>query len=131
MGKSRPILSIYDAPFWESVRARRLALQCCTECSTTWYPPAPVCPHCLSQQYQWRAVSGRGEILSWVIFHRQYFDDYPAPYNVVTVQLAEGPIITTNLVGDLPQGSWIGQPVRIDYTSGDSVGTLPVVVLDR
>jgi uncharacterized OB-fold protein len=122
---------MYDLPFWESVRAKRLALPCCLDCGTVWYPPSPICPHCLSQRFEWRPVSGRGEILSWVVFHRQHFDDHPVPYNVVTVQLAEGPIFTTNLIGDVPQGSWIGHPVRLDYRSQDDGGTLPVVVLDR
>jgi uncharacterized OB-fold protein len=122
---------MYDLPFWESARAKKLALQCCSNCETFWYPPAPICPHCLSQRFAWTPVSGRGEILSWVIFHRQYFDDHPVPYNVVTVQLAEGPIITTNLVGDKPEGDWIGRPVEIDYQSQDDGGILPVVVLAR
>jgi uncharacterized OB-fold protein len=121
---------MYDLPFWASVRARRLALQCCSDCKTVWYPPAPICPKCLSEHFDWSPVSGRGKILSWVIFHRQYFDDHPAPYNVVTVELAEGPIITTNLVGEKPRGSWIGVPVRIDYQSREGGGILPVVVLD-
>jgi uncharacterized OB-fold protein len=76
-------------------------------------------------------VSGRGEILSWTIFHKQYFDDHPTPYNVVAVKLAEGPIFTTNLLGDTPKDSWIGEPVRLDYKMGNDGDVVPIVVLDR
>ncbi len=50
-----------------------------------------------------------------MVFHRKYFDDYPPPYNVVAVELAEGPIVVTNLVGPEPAGSWIGAAVELCY----------------
>jgi hypothetical protein len=73
--------------------------------------------------YTWTPLSGRGTILSWVVFHRQYLPDYPPPYNVVAVQLAEGPIVISNLVGDEPQGSWIGRDVAVCYEA-DADGIL-------
>jgi uncharacterized OB-fold protein len=120
---------MYDLPLWESIRAHQMALQCCADCENVWYPPAPVCPNCLSPRFQWKAISGTGEILSWVVFHRQYFDDFPAPYNVVAVKLNEGPIFLTNLAGDPPAGSWIGMPVRIEYETRANGDVLPVAVL--
>lgn len=129
MGNSRPVLSMYDLPLWESIRARKMSLQCCSDCQKFWYPPAPVCPHCLSLNFQWKAVTGTGEILSWVIFHRQYFDDFPPPYNVIAVKLTEGPIFLTNLVGDLPDGGWIGKPICIEYKTRANGDVLPVAAL--
>ncbi|MGH7004670.1 MAG: Zn-ribbon domain-containing OB-fold protein, partial [Alphaproteobacteria bacterium] len=58
-------------------------------------------------------------ILSWVIFHKRYFDDFPPPYNSVAVRLEEGPIIMSNLVGQEPEGSWIGKRVRIEFVEHD------------
>ena len=52
-------------------------------------------------------MSGRGTIMSWVTFHRQYFDDFPPPYNAVAVRLVEGPIVVTNLIGTAPSESWM------------------------
>lgn len=63
--------------------------------------------------YEWRPVSGRGEILSWVIFHRRYFDDFPPPYNAIAVRLVEGPILVSNLIGAEPVGNWIGEQVQL------------------
>lgn len=115
MAQSQAVAIHYDKPMWESIRAERMALQSCDDCSAFHYPPGPTCPHCLSMSLTWKPLSGRGTIISWVVYHRQYFDDYPPPFNVVAVQLAEGPIIITNLVGPEPQGTWIGRAVEIVY----------------
>jgi len=115
MGATKPVMGLYDKPMWDSIDRQHLELQRCAQSVHFRYPPAPACPHCLSLDYEWRAVSGRGEILSWVIYHRRYFDDYPPPYNVVAVRLSEGPIIVTNLVGPTPAGSWIGAQVEVCY----------------
>ena len=81
MARSRAVISLYDEPMWESIGTERWQLQQCGNCGEYRYPPAPICPHCLSMDYAWQPLSGRGTILSWVVFHRQYFPDYPAPYN--------------------------------------------------
>ena len=109
MGKSIRVLGLYDKPMWESIANRRWALQYCPESDSFRYPPSPVCPDSLSMEYEWRPIKGTGEIVSWAIFHRTYFDDHPAPYNNVAVRLDEGPIVISNLVGEEPEGSWIGR----------------------
>lgn len=115
MATTTPVLGICDQLMWQSIAKRQLALQACLDCSEVRYPPSPVCPHCMSMRAEWRPVSGAGKIVSWVVFHRQYFDDFPPPYNAVAVRLSEGPIIVTNLIGEEPTGSWIGTDVNLDY----------------
>jgi uncharacterized OB-fold protein len=115
VGYSQRVVTLYDQPMWESMERRKLELQCCSGCGHFRYPPGPTCPHCLSMEHRWAPVSGEGTILSWVVFHRQYFEDYPPPYNAVAVQLAEGPILVSTLVGEKPEGSWIGAKVELGY----------------
>jgi uncharacterized OB-fold protein len=115
MGTTHPVLTVYDHPMWESIEREKLELQECASCKRFRYPPGPTCPHCLSMDYAWKAVAGTGTILSWVVFHRQYFEDFPPPYNAVAVQIAEGPIVVSNLIGDEPKGSWIGKQVEFAY----------------
>ncbi|MBI3706389.1 MAG: OB-fold domain-containing protein [Proteobacteria bacterium] len=122
MANSKPVMSMYDAPMWESIGRHRLELQTCSRCARFRYPPAPICANCLSLDYRWHPIAGRGTILSWVIFHRQYFDDHVPPYNVVAVQIEEGPIILSNLVGPVPEGSWIGAEVEFCY--GEHAGRM-------
>lgn len=125
MSTSRAVVSMYDAPMWESVRGRDMRLQRCCGCERMRYPPAPCCPHCLTMESEWAPLSGRGTVLSWVVFHRQYFENYPAPYNVVAVRIEEGPIVVSNLVGPEPEGGWIGHAVTLCFEDDPVTGTLP------
>lgn len=121
------ILGLYDMPFWEQMKEQgEMCLQSCSDCGAMRYPPGPVCPDCLSPDYQWKAVSGNGELLSWIVFRRQYLPEYPAPYNVIAVRLEEGPIIISNLVGEAGDDErLIGRPVRLVLVRMDDGVTLP------
>jgi uncharacterized OB-fold protein len=64
------------------------------------FPIGPVCPRCLSPEYDWKELSGRGEVLSWVVFRRAYdpaFQD-DVPYNVALVELEEDLRMFSNIV---------------------------------
>lgn len=115
MADTRPVTTLYDQPMWESISRERMTLQKCGHCGSFRYPPGPICASCHSMEYAWTEIAGGGEILSWVVFHRQYFDDHPQPYNVIAVRLDEGPIVVSNLIGREPPGSWIGARVTITY----------------
>jgi uncharacterized protein len=115
MANSKIVMGIDDIPMWSSIDRQQLALQSCSDCGHVRYPPASVCPKCLSAQSQWKPVSGLGTLLSWVVFHKKYFDDHLPPYNAVAVQLPEGPIIVSQLKGPEPAGSWIGARVELAY----------------
>jgi uncharacterized OB-fold protein len=89
------------APFWDYARAGELRVQACAACSRLRFPPRPCCPHCHSFATDWRLMSGRGRIWSYVVPHPPLLPDYAAqaPYNVILVELAEDPRI--RLVGNL------------------------------
>ena len=123
------VLGLYDRPMWDSIKQRRMALQCCEACGAWQYPPAPGCTVCGSEALAWTPASGRATILSWVVFHRQYLPAYPAPYNAIAVRLAEGPVMISNLEGAKPEGSWIGQAVALTYVDMPDGAVLPRFVL--
>ena len=108
-------MALYDKPMWDAIGARGMRLQRCSACGAFRYPPGPSCPACLSPAHDWTPISGKGEIVSWAIFHRKYLPDYPPPYNVIAVRLAEGPMMISNLEGPPPTGSWIGAAVELVY----------------
>ena len=85
----------YAEQFWQFTRSKEFRLQRCAACGRFRWPPAPVCDGCLSEDFSWTAVSGKGTVLSWVTFHRGYFPEYPPPHTVVMVELAEGPLFIT------------------------------------
>ena len=109
-----PRRGVYEDPFWAYVDAHELRLQQCDDCSAWRYPPAAVCAQCLGARWAWRPLCGRGRVLAWTVFHRQYFPALPTPYAVVSVETAEGPLLMGRLLEGAPS---IGLPVRVDFSS--------------
>jgi uncharacterized protein len=115
MGISKIVMGIDDVPMWASIERGAMELQKCCECGQFRYPPAPVCPNDLSDKAEWTKIAGTGTVMSWVVFHKKYFDDHLPPYNSVAVELDDGPIVVTQLQGEEPAGSWIGRRIELTY----------------
>ena len=90
-----------SAPFWEAAFRGELCMQRCGSCQHVRFPPSLLCPRCLSDVAEWVPLSGRGRIYSWVVVHHSQHPAFnpDAPYNVVIVELDEGPRLHGNLVG--------------------------------
>ncbi|CCB75064.1 conserved protein of unknown function [Streptantibioticus cattleyicolor NRRL 8057 = DSM 46488] len=89
------------APFWRYAARGELRVQACADCGRLRFPPRPCCPHCQSFADEWRRMSGRGRVWSYVVPHPPLLPAYAAqaPYNVIVVELADDPRI--RLVGNL------------------------------
>jgi uncharacterized OB-fold protein len=89
------------APFWQGTARGELLVHTCADCGLRRLPPRPMCPACRSLRHEWKQLSGRGTIWSFVVVHPPLLPAYQslAPYNVVTVALADDP--TLRLVGNL------------------------------
>lgn len=124
--KPLPELDTLNTPFWAGTKEGKFLLQCCAACGDTRFPPAPICPKCLSSDQTWKAASGRGTLESWVDFHRAYWDGFKGdlPYRVCLVRLEEGPIVVSNLV-DKTDNLRMGQPVKLVYEAVTDTVTLP------
>lgn len=119
----------YAEQFWEFTKAREFRLQQCGECGKFRWPPAPVCDGCLSEAFEWTPVSGRGSVLSWVTFRRQYFSEYPSGHHVVSLELNEGPLFITLPVEMGERDLADGMAMELDWQeSADRFGeyNLPV-----
>lgn len=112
-GRYLPIIYPEELPHWEGLRARRLVLQRCNACHGTWFPIGPTCPHCLSPEFAWAQMSGRGVIHNYVVYHKAWTPwlEKRVPYAVIQVELDEGPRLTTNLL-DCPV-SEVGIGLRV------------------
>jgi uncharacterized OB-fold protein len=78
----------------------RFQFQRCDSCSEAWLPPREECPSCWSPKWAWEEASGRGRLVSWVIFHTAFHEAFEnrLPYNVAVVELEEGPRLISNIV---------------------------------
>ena len=96
-----PTITPLTKPFYEAAKRHQFVLQRCVECKKFRYPIAAQCPYCASQKYEWAEVSGSGKVSSWIIyeqtFHPYFVKDLP--YNVIQVDLEEGPRFYSNLLG--------------------------------
>ncbi|MEU6624374.1 OB-fold domain-containing protein [Streptomyces litmocidini] len=137
-----PVVDEDGAPFWEYAARGELRVQACAACGELRFPPRPCCPHCRSFDSEWRLMSGRGRIWSYVLPHPPLLPEYAAqaPYNAVLVELADAPRI--RLVGNVvaapdaplnsvdPARLRIGAAVRVAFTEVDGV-TVPRWLLER
>jgi len=119
MKKPEPRITPDNEPFYKALAERRFVLPYCGDCGKAHLPPGPVCPFCFGQEIQWRPASGRGRISTWTVVHKAWFPAFAGdvPYNVVQVELDEGPRLTANIVN--VQELKIGLPVEIVY--GDAL----------
>jgi uncharacterized OB-fold protein len=85
-----------------------------------------MCKKCGSLQSEWLPVSGQGTIWSWVVYHKAYFQGSQVPYTVGIVELAEGPLIATNLVDVGDQELKIGAPVEAVFHKVDDQLAVPL-----
>jgi hypothetical protein len=87
-------------PYWDALADGRLTFQRCRKCQHAWLPARAECPECLAAEWDWQTASGKGRVISWVIYHHAYHEAFKArlPYNVTLVELDEGPRLITNIV---------------------------------
>lgn len=140
-----PVPDEDGAPFWEYAAGGELRIPACAnpDCRELRFPPRPCCPHCQSFECEWRRMSGRGRIWSYVMPHPPLLPWYAeqAPYNAVLVELAEAPQI--RLAGNLvaaaeaplnsvdPAKLRIGAPVKVVFSPLPDGTRLPRWTLER
>ena len=126
LSKPRPRIGPDNAPFWDGCRAHRLMLPSCDACRKAHLPPGPVCPFCFSGNITWQAASGRGHISTFTVVHKAWFPAFQneTPYNVVQVELDEGPRLTSRIIDADQQRLRIGQRVEVVFTDIDEELTL-------
>ncbi|MGW6585320.1 Zn-ribbon domain-containing OB-fold protein [Streptomyces globisporus] len=136
-----PVVDEDGAPFWEYAARGELRVQACASpaCGKLRFPPRPCCPHCGSFASEWRPMSGRGRLWSYVVPHPPLLPAYTeqAPYNAVVVELADAPQIRLagNVVAsrDAPLNSVdparlrIGAPVRAAFCPAGPDGGVTLV----
>ena len=115
--KPLPRPSEDSAPYWEAAHRGELRMQRCGACGHVRFPPALLCPRCLSEQHEWTPLSGRGKVYSWIVVHQSQHPAFnaDAPYNVAIVELEEGPRLHTNLVDCANDQIHIGMPVEVVF----------------
>ncbi len=126
--KPLPKFDPVTAPFWDSLKAEKIEIQCCEDCASYVFYPRALCPHCSSRRLKWTPVSGRGRVYTLTVVHKApgaFQAD--APYVVALVDLEEGCRMMSNIVDVAPdpEAVKIGMPVEIVYEHVTEAVTLP------
>lgn len=119
-GAPSPDITPVSAPFWDAARAHRLLVQHCEGCGRNQFPPTMRCPSCGAATV-WVETEGRGVIHTFTVMRRAYHPSFELslPYAVAVIQLDEGPMMLTDLIGaDLGEVE-VGRRVTVWY---DDVG---------
>lgn len=116
------------APFWEGTKAHELRMQQCNSCGKFYFYPRSHCRYCNSEDVEWKTISGKGTLASFVINNRPTPPfDKDTPIIVALIQLDEGPRMMSNIVGveAKPENLELDAPVEVEFVErGEQV--LPV-----
>jgi uncharacterized protein len=87
--------------FWSFCAHGEFRLQRCQRCLHFAWPPRLECERCGSPELAWEALSGRGTVVSWCTLEQRYYQELATPWDVVLVELEEGPLFVANPLGFL------------------------------
>lgn len=115
-----------DRPFWEACRRHEFLLQRSSE-TGRYHWPAVCDPEAGRAGMEWVPASGRGVVHTFTIIHQAFRPELAdrVPYNVVVVELEEGPLFHSNLVGCANEEIRIGMPVEVVFDDVSEEVTLP------
>ena len=77
--------------FYKFLGQQKLMAGKCLKCGKIHLPPRPLCDNCLSQNFEWVSISGKGELLTYTVIHiaPEQFQGL-VPYAVGIVELENG-----------------------------------------
>lgn len=86
----------------------------CTTCGDSFFPPRKLCPNCRRKgKIEDYKFSGKGEIESYTIaYSLPKGFGYMRPMIVAIVKLAEGPLVTTQIVDAAIEDIHVGRKVE-------------------
>lgn len=125
--KPLPEPTIDSLPFWKGLKEHRVLLQRCDDCGVIRHYPRPMCSECHSMEVDWVEASGHGTVYSWTITHHPFHIGFrgETPYVLVTVDLAEGVRIQSQLLDAKPEDLRIGLPVEVVFGQATDDWVLP------
>lgn len=112
-----PPLDADSAHYWREAAAGKLVLRVCRACGRRHFPPRFACPSCWSQELDWMQACGEGRVYSFTVMQRAPSAPWQAraPYVVALIDLAEGPRMMANVVGEDAREVEIGERVQLTF----------------
>jgi uncharacterized OB-fold protein len=115
-----PVPTPTTQPFWDGLHQHKVLLQYSPSSDRWVFYPRVLAPRTLSDDLEWREVSGGGTLYSFTIARRPTAPAWAdsVPQLLAIVELDEGPRISTELVNVDPDQIKIGMRVRPVFADG-------------
>ena len=126
--RPRPPINRDNRFFFEELEAGRVSVQCCDACGELRHPPVAMCPQCHSLEFSPKTMTGRGELVSYVVMHHPVRPPFEDGYIVALVELNEGPRLVMNVEGLQEDDLRIGMALDVKTVKVDPALVLPVAV---
>ena len=122
--KPMPVPTEISAPFWEGLKAERLLIQQCDQCSHWVFYPRRHCPACFAHELTWREVSGQATLYSFTLTRIPTLPDFAdeMPQMLAVIELEQGVRINSNLVGLDESEVTIGMRLQPVFAEVDAKG---------
>ena len=119
--------------FWSWCGQGELRLQRCTHCNKLAWPVVQACEWCDGAQFVWERMSGRGKVVSWCTFERDYYAGVlPIPWETILVELEEGLLFLSNPVDFTWRDIQFNMPVQLNFVDcTDRAGAFRLPVFSR
>ncbi len=119
--------------FWAWCGKGELRVQGCGACGALSWPVVSACEHCGGPDLHWQRLSGRGRIVSWCSFERDYYNGMlPVPWDAILVELAEGPLFISNPQGFTWRDITPGMAVKLAFIAcADEAGAFQLPVFEK
>ena len=109
--------------YWDAAAEGRLLVKHCATCGNSHFYPRAICPHCFSDQTEWRESRGAGSIYSFSVMRR-----VAQPYAIAYVALDDGVTVMSNIVDCDLDALAIGQRVKVAFRPSNGSLMIPVFV---
>jgi len=102
-------------------RRHQLLLPWCRSCGKCHFYPRSACPHCWSEEYDWRPAAGTGSVHSFTVVRSNPPSSFRPrlPYTIAIIDLDEGVRLMSNILGD-PKTLAIGDRVKVEFVERDN-----------
>jgi uncharacterized protein len=118
-----PETNVENQAYWDAAAEGRLLLKHCAACGDPHFYPRAICPHCFSDQTEWRESRGVGSIYSFSVMRR-----VAQPYAIAYVALDDGVTVMSNIVECDLDALAIGQRVKVAFRPSNGPLMIPVFV---
>jgi uncharacterized OB-fold protein len=118
------------APFWEGTKEHELRVQRCNTCERFFFYPRSSCRYCQSTDVEWRRVSGKAKLASFIINRKPVVGT--EPQIIALVDLAEGPRMLTNVIDVEPEPAnlRLGMSLHVKFVDREDM-VLPMFVIEE